>query len=404
MTVAARHDQQDQLDALRDRVAAWARDRVPRDWRDRLSVASEAEWVEFHRDWFATLQGGGFAAPHLPREWGGGYSLREQVVIQEELARADAPDPRLHTISLHHLPATLLQFGTPEQQRVHLEGMRRGVVWCQGFSEPEAGSDLASLRTRAVRDGDDYVVSGQKVWTSLGFFADWCLLLVRTNPDAPKRHGISYLMMDMRSPGVDVRPIRQMTGEAEFCEVFLDQVRIPLSNLIGEENRGWQVTQATLSEERGAITLGYVVRLERAFRLLLATARSSGDDAGRSRVADPLVRDRIVRLYERIEMAQLLCYDLIDRTAAGEQIGAESAVIKIYFSQLVQALTETGVDLSGLAGQISRARPLGDITQSGVWMTDYLNSWLWTISGGTNEVLRTLVGERALGLPRDPGM
>jgi alkylation response protein AidB-like acyl-CoA dehydrogenase len=147
-----------------------------------------------------------------------------------------------------------------------------------------------------------------------------------------------------------------------------------------------------------------VVRLERAFRLLLATARSSGDDAGRSRVADPLVRDRIVRLYERIEMAQLLCYDLIDRTAAGEQIGAESAVIKIYFSQLVQALTETGVDLSGLAGQISRARPLGDITQSGVWMTDYLNSWLWTISGGTNEVLRTLVGERALGLPRDPGM
>lgn len=198
---------------LRSRVRAWCQGHVPHDWRRAQTGVSRDGYVAFQQAWLRTLDAGGWAVPHWPGAWGGGYSPTEQAIIYEELARADAPRLSLHFVALHHAAATLLGAGSAELQERHLPAIRRGEVWCQGFSEPGAGSDLASLSTRAVRRGDVYVVNGQKTWVSLGAEADWCLLLVRTDPQAPKRHGITYLVMDMRTPGVEVRPIRQPTGE-----------------------------------------------------------------------------------------------------------------------------------------------------------------------------------------------
>ena len=189
--------------------------------------------------------------PHWPAEWGGGMSVPQQVVLYQELAAADAPRLVLAFVSIHHAASTLLAAGTDEQRRRHLPAILDGEIWCQGFSEPEAGSDLAALRTTARREGDRFVVNGQKLWASGARHADWCLLLARSDPDAPKRRGISYFLLDMRSPGVDVRPIRNSLGDSHFCEVFLDDVVIPEANLVGPENAGWQVAQATLSAERG---------------------------------------------------------------------------------------------------------------------------------------------------------
>ena len=252
---------------------------------------TDEEFVAFQKAWFATLHSAGYAVPHWPREWGGGMSVAEQVVLYQELAAHDAPRLVLAFVGIHHAASTLLVAGTDEQRRRHLPAILDGEIWVQGFSEPEAGSDLASLRTSARRDGDHYVVNGQKVWASGGMHADWCLLLARTDPDAPKRKGISYFLMDMTTPGIDVRPIRNAIGDSHFCEVFLNDVGIPAANLVGAENAGWQVAQATLGAERGMTMLELAERLGNAgFRWLRAdAARSTDPIVGRPAGA---VRDR----------------------------------------------------------------------------------------------------------------
>ena len=234
------------LAELRGEIAAWCRANVPTGWREAQTGVGDDEFVAFQKDWFARLRGAGFAVPHWPREWGGGMSSAEQVVLYQELAAHDAPRLVLAFVSIHHAASTLLGAGTDEQRARHLPAILDGEIWCQGFSEPDAGSDLASLSTTARRDGDRFVVNGQKVWASGAMHADWCLLLARSDPDAPKRKGISYLLMDMRSPGIDVRPIRQATGESHFCEVFLTDVEVPASGLVGPEHGGWQVAQETV--------------------------------------------------------------------------------------------------------------------------------------------------------------
>ncbi len=214
------------LDDFRAEVRAWCRAHVPAGWRDAQTGVPEEDFVAFQQDWFQQLRRAGYAVPHWPAERGGGMPVPQQVVLHQELAAHDAPRLVLAFVSIHHAASTLLAAGTDEQRQRHLPAILDGEIWCQGFSEPEAGSDLASLRTTARREGDRFVVNGQKLWASGARDADWCLLLARTDPDAAKRKGISYLLLDMRSPGIDVRPIRNVLGDSHFCEVFLDDVTL----------------------------------------------------------------------------------------------------------------------------------------------------------------------------------
>ncbi|SEP10763.1 acyl-CoA dehydrogenase family protein [Trujillonella endophytica] len=392
------------LDAFRATVRDWCRAHVPPRWREEQTGVSGEAYVRFQQAWFAELRGAGYAVPHWPAEWGGGMSVAEQVVLYQELAAADAPRLVLAFVSLHHAAATLLEAGTDEQRARHLPAILDGEIWVQGFSEPEAGSDLASLRTTARREGDEFVVNGQKIWASGGMHADWCLLLARTDPQAPKRRGISYFLMDMRSPGVDVRPIRQATGESHFCEVFLTDVRIPATQLVGPENAGWQVAQATLSTERGMTMLELAERLGNAgFRWLVAACTRPGPDGLRP-IDDGAVADRLAALETEIVGLRALCRDFVDRSEAGRAGPADASVVKLFYSELLQRTMDFGTQVTGLASHTHLQKPLSSGWESGAWMLDFLGSWEWTIPGGASEIQRTIIAERGLGLPREPVM
>jgi alkylation response protein AidB-like acyl-CoA dehydrogenase len=377
---------------------------VPVGWEAAQAGATTEEYVAFQRWWLGELRTGGYAAPHWPAEWGGGFSLAEQVVVHEELGRANAPRLDLFLVSLNHAPATLLAAGTDDQRRRHLPAILSGEVWCQGFSEPNAGSDLASLTTRAERDGDTYVVNGQKVWSTMAMHADWCLLLARTDPSRPKRKGISYFLMDMRSPGVEVRPIRNSVGEREFCEIFLTDVRVPASALVGAENDGWRVAQSTLSTERGTMVLEFAERLGHGLELLVELASGRELVAGCKAIDDPAVREELAGLYIEATALRLLCRSTVDGLLRHGGVGPQASIIKLYYSELLQRLLATGVELDGLDAHLADTRPLGSACESGHWLLDFVASWMWTISAGTNEIQRTIVAERVLGLPRDPGL
>ncbi len=391
----------DDLDAFRAELRAWLAATLPADWRTRMAGATEEDYAAFQRWWFSEMQAVGLATPHWPREWGGAdLSLRHQRIIFEEIARIDGPNPDLFVISLYHLPATLFAAGLPAQRDRYLSGVKeRGEVWCQGFSEPNAGSDLASLRTRAERRGDVYVVNGQKVWSSGGMFADYCLLLARTDPNAPKKHaGISYFILDMKSPGVTVRPIRQATGQAEFCEIFLDDVEIPAENLIGAENQGWLIAQSTLSAERGLIIFEHSERMARALESDLAAVRE-----GRGNwFADDQFRRDYMRAYAEMTGLRLLIRRMLEEIEANPEMGGSSTppLVKIQFSELLRRYTDLRLRIEGLSAQ--RLEPVlkGGGHQTGNRMFDFLWSYAWTIAGGANEIIKTVIAERTLGLPR----
>jgi alkylation response protein AidB-like acyl-CoA dehydrogenase len=392
------------LESLRLRVRSWCEEHVPRNWRAEHVGASVEDYVAFQHWWLQELRTGGLAAPHWPAAWGGGLSLPEQVVVHQELARADAPRLDMFLISLHHTPATLLAQGSEAQRQRHLPAILDGEVWCQGFSEPNAGSDLASLTTRAVREGDDFVVNGQKVWSSMAQYADWCLLLARTNPSVPKRKGISYLLLDMRANGVEVRPLRNATGEWEFCEIFLTDVRVPVSNLVGEENDGWKVAQSTLSTERGTMVLEFAEHLRHGLSMLDDLCRTSALEAGHRAIDDPSIRESLGTLHGESEILGLLCDRMIDNLVRHGGAGPEASIIKLYYSELLRRVLTLAVEVDGLHGQVATRRPMASGCESGEWLLDFVFSWMWTISAGTNEILRTIVAERVLGLPRDPGL
>ncbi|NUP25121.1 MAG: acyl-CoA dehydrogenase [Nocardia sp.] len=390
------------LTAFRETVRQWCRANVPADWRTTQTGATEADFVAFQREWFQKLRAAGYAVPHWPREYGGGMPIPEQIVLYQELAAHDAPRLVLAFVAIHHAAATLLAAGTDEQRRRHLAAILDGELWVQGFSEPGAGSDLAALRTSARRDGDDYVITGQKVWASGAQYADWCLLLARTDPDVPKRRGISYFLMDMRSPGIVVRPIRQATGEAHFCEIFLDEVRIPAANLIGAENRGWQLAQQTLGAERGLTMLELAERLGNAgFGWLVRECRKP-DAFGRRPVDDGDTADRLARFEIELAGLRALCRDLVERHDAGTAGPADASVVKLYYSELLQRMTDFGAEICGLPGQTVLRKPMSGGWESGAWVLDFVGSWEWTVPGGSSEIQRTIIGERGLGLPREP--
>ncbi|MEU5880611.1 acyl-CoA dehydrogenase family protein [Spirillospora sp. NPDC047279] len=372
---------------FRAHVRDWCRAHVPGDWRRAQTGASDEEFVRFQKEWFQELREAGFAVPHWPSAWGGGMPVADQAVLYQEFAAHDAPRLVLAFVGIHHAASTLLAAGTDAQRHRHLPAILDGEIWAQGFSEPGAGSDLAALTTSARRKGDAYVVNGQKCWASGAAHADWCLLLARTG--APKRQGISYFLMDMRTPGIDVRPTRQATGESHFCEIFLDDVVIPAANLVGPENGGWRVAQSTLGAERGMTMLELAERLGTGgFRRLLDLCAP---------LADPLAQDRLAALEIEITGLRALCADLV---AADDPGPADASIVKLLYSELLQRMTDFGAEIAGLAAHAELAKPLSGGWESGAWVLDFIGSWEWTIPGGTSEIQRTIIGERGLGLPR----
>lgn len=382
------------LEQFRAEVRAWCAEHIPPDWRAAQTGATDEQFVSFQQAWFAELRGAGYAVPHWPREWGGGMSVEQQIVLYQELAAHDAPRLVLAFVGIHHAASTLLVAGTEAQRRRHLPAILDGEIWVQGFSEPEAGSDLAGLRTTARRVGDEFVVNGQKLWASGGMHADWCLLLARTDPNAPKRKGISYFLLDMTTPGVEVRPIRNAIGDSHFCEIFLNDVAIPAANLVGAENAGWQVAQATLGAERGMTMLELSERLGNAgFEWLV---RSCPTD-------DPVVADRLAQFETEIAGLRGLCRKLVEDNETGAVGPADASVVKLYYSELLQRMTDFGAETGGLPAHTELAKPASSGWESGAWVLDFIGSWEWTIPGGSSEIQRTIIAERGLGLPREPG-
>ncbi len=390
-----RHD----LGAFRNALRQWLQQALPVDWRSRMLRATPQAFLQFQRDWLLQLDAVGLAAPHWPSQWGGeDLSVRQQCVIYEELARADAPSPQLYCVSLYHLPATLFAAGTPAQIERYLPGVHRGEVWCQGFSEPNAGSDLASLRTRAERVGDRYIVNGQKIWSSFSHIADWCLLLARTDIHAPKHRGISYFILDMKSPGVTVRPIRQSTGEEEFGEVFLDNVEIPAENLIGAENDGWNVAQATLGAERGLLIFECAERAQLFFERMLGEHRSGGSRW----FDDDQQRREFMQYYAELQAVRAMIRDMLGEVERSGHTGVLASYLKLHYSDLVQRFTDLVLRIRGLDGQLLSCGIRESSNLTGHPMFDHISTWGLTISGGSNEILRNIIAERILGLPREP--
>jgi len=274
-------------------------------------------------------------------------------------------------------------------------------VWCQGFSEPNAGSDLASLQTRAVRDGDTYVINGQKVWTSWANEADKCILLARTDPEAPKHKGLSCLIVDMHTPGVEVRPIKQAWGPSDFNEVFFDDVVVPIDNLVGPENEGWKVAQGTLAAERAVAILDCTEKLRHnGIKAAISAASGWTLEDGTPAIEDPAVRERLAGFYAEGEVLRQVLNRMIDDIIRGVDVGGTSSVIKILYSELLHDLMHYVTDLRGAVGQLDQPVLASAGWETGFWMNDYIHSLGWYIGGGTNEIQRNLVGERMLGLPR----
>jgi alkylation response protein AidB-like acyl-CoA dehydrogenase len=345
-------------------------------------------------DWTRTLAAHGYVAPHWPRPWGRAASPIEQLVIDEELKRAFAPKP-MNPIGIGWAGPTLLVAGTPEQQARYLPGLLDGSeIWCQLFSEPEAGSDLASLTTRAVRDGDEYVLNGGKVWTTLAQFARYGILLARTDPEAEAHKGISYFVLDMQSPGITIRPIKSMDHDAMFNEVFFEDVRIPAANLVGDENDGWRLAKVTLGNERVSLSgEGALWGIGPTAHDLLDLVRENGT------VTDPVLRQRLAALYIESEILRLIRLRTVSAKVQGLEPGPEASVRKAMADEHGQHVMATAVELAGTAGLLMDQGPFGSDTA--MWAKGYLYSRALTIGGGTSEVQRNILAERILGLPRD---
>jgi alkylation response protein AidB-like acyl-CoA dehydrogenase len=349
----------------------------------------EDTYIARCRAWQRTLYDGGWAGITWPKEYGGrGGRPIDQVIFGQEQARYGVSNAAF-MISIGMAGPTILAHGTAEQRDRFLPPMLRGdEMWCQLFSEPGAGSDLAALATRAVRDGDEWVVTGQKVWTSSPSRARWGMLLARTDGDVPKHRGIGWFVLDMATPGIDVRPLRQMTGESHFSEVFLDGVRIAGDRLVGGPGDGWTVAQTTLNSERSSIAGGTGATPE----ALVAFARRFGA------TADPLVRQRLVDAHIRYELLRFLRYRSQTALSQGRRPGAEASVMKLAFARYMQALTRTAIDAQGAHGLLGG----DDVADDGMWLRRFLHSPSLRIAGGSDQVQANIMGERALGLPAEP--
>lgn len=363
---------------------------------------------KFVTDWRVVLYENGYLAPNWPKAYGGGgLSVLEQVVLAEELTKAGAPGGGPNdTFGIQMLGNTLLQWGTEEQKLHYLPRILSGAdLWCQGYSEPNAGSDLGNLGTKAVLDGDEWIVNGQKIWTSAGHLADHIFVLCRTDPDAPKHKGISFLLCDMRQPGVEVRPITMISGQAEFNEVFFTDARVPKENVIGGVNNGWGVAMTLLGYERGEAAATLPIRFAADWERLLMLAKEHGV------TGDPTMRQRLASAYSMVRIMDFSGKRVLTKFLQGHHPGPDAAISKLFWSEFHRTETELATDILGahamtISGRLpSSAFQTDDVgapNSTASWVGTFLNARAGTIYAGSSEVQRNIVGEQVLGLPKEP--
>jgi alkylation response protein AidB-like acyl-CoA dehydrogenase len=366
--------------AFRDELRGWFADNSAGE-----APEGEDEQYTWRRDFQRRLAAGGWAAVHWPREYGGrGATLTQSAIFFEELGRSGAPLPA-NVLGLLLAGPTIMTWGTPEQKERYLAPIvTADEIWCQGFSEPDAGSDLAALKTRAVKRGDEWIVTGQKVWTSGAQYSKWCMLVARTDPDAAKHKGLTYFLMDMEQDEVQVRPLRQITGEPEFNELFIEEARIPDANVLGGEGNGWKVALTTLMNERAGLGFFLQVRLRQLLDAVLAEASQRG------LLEDPLIADKLGELHLKAEVLRLTAYRGLTAIEKYGQPGPEGSLTKWMWSETNQQLTQFAADLLGSEG----------LRSGSPWSYELLRARGNSIEGGTTEVLKNIVSERVLGLPK----
>ncbi len=370
--------------AFRDEVRAWLKANKPGD--NGSAAEGQKTFIEDRRRWQKKLYDAGYVGITWPKEYGGrGAGFMEQLIFNDEMILAQAPEP-INVIGLGMGGPVVIAHGTEEQKKRYLAPLLSAEeIWCQGFSEPNAGSDLSGLQTRADDRGDHYIVNGQKVWTTLAHVARWCMLVTRERKETNPRDGLTYLLVDMESPGVEVRPLVQITGDAEFSEIFFNDVKVPKSQILGEAGNGWAVAMTTLLHERGTLGMALATRAQITAAELADHARKLG------RSEDPLVRQKIAQYTIEARALQLNGYRAVTAMKRNGIPGPEGSILKLMWSELNQRMAETAVDVAGPAGQV------GD---GGGWQYQFLRSRANTIEAGTSEVLRNILAERVLGLPR----
>ncbi len=384
-------------EAFRQQVRGWLKANVPKreadgDYRE----PGDPQRVQRLKAWQRKLADAGYVAMGWPKEYGGqGADLMRQTILNQELVLAHAPQ-QIGMMGVQMVGPTVIQFGTDEQKQRYLPRiLRADEIWCQGYSEPGAGSDLASLKTRAELVGDEFIVNGQKVWTSNAQIADWMFCLVRTDANAPKHRGISYLFIDMKTPGITVRPLVQMTGDAGFNEVFFEDVRVPRKNLVGELNQGWQVANATLAHERNM--LGSTTRTQMMLNGLLRLAQTH-QRYGKPASTDPVMRQRLADLMIRVEAMKFHSYRQLTDTLKGRAPGIGASVNKLVSTELNHDIAATAMELMGNYGTL--ARKSAHVLDRGMWPYEFMFTLGLIIGGGTSQIQKNIISERGLGMPR----
>jgi len=402
-----------EAEAFRGEIRSWLEQNLPDGWFDEGFELHGEDKARFHEAWTEKLFEGGWICASWPVEYGGkGLSTMESVVLAEEFHRAGAP-MRADFFGDTLVGPTILKYGTEEQKQHFIPLILQGkIAWCQGFSEPDSGSDLASLKTRAVLDGDEWVINGQKIWTTQAFVADYIFVLCRTDPDAKKQEGISYLLCPMRQPGIEVRAIEQIDGSAEFCEVFFTDARCPKDNVLSEVNRGWSVAKDTLGFERGtSATTGYR-RFEKELEVIIDRARANG------KIDDPVVRQNLAKAYSKVQIMRINGLRTLSAVVSAKKdksVAALGLTNKMFWSEYHQEVMNLAIDILGMEGQILTGDPASEEAVPGygarrtperypasVLQSAFFFSRSETIWGGTSQIQRNIVGEAFLGLPREP--
>ena len=396
-----------EAESYREKVQAFLAEHLPAGWKG-IGAFGHEEARAFTEEWRRTLYENGYLAVSWPKEYGGqALSPLEQVVLAEEFTKAGVPTGSDNDVfGIQMVGNTIIQWGTEEQKRHFLPRILSGEDrWCQGYSEPNAGSDLGNLGCKAELDGDEWVINGQKIWTSAGHLANWIFVLTRTDATAPKHKGITFLLCPMGQPGIEVRPIKMISGESEFNEVFFTDARTPREHVIGEPNGGWAVAMTLLGYERGEAAATLPIRFRTELDRLLALAKERG------RTGDPVIRQRLADCYSKVEIMRFLGMRALTNFLQGKQPGPEASISKVYWSEYHQQSTELAMDLLGLDGLVPTGRPPASAFQtddpgapndSASWAGTFLNARAGTIYAGTSQIQRNIMGEMVLGLPKEP--
>jgi alkylation response protein AidB-like acyl-CoA dehydrogenase len=394
-------------DAYREKVQAFLAEKLPAGWSG-IGALDGDELDQFVSDWRQTLYSAGYLAPGWPTEYGGGgLSVLEQVIIAEEFAKAGVPTGAPNDVfGISMLGNTLLQWGTEDQKRRYLPRILSGAdKWCQGYSEPNAGSDLSNLGLRGVLDGDQWVLNGQKIWTSAGHLADHIFTLVRTDPDAPRHKGISFILVDMRQPGIEVRPIKMLSGESEFNEVFYTDATAPKDEVVGGVNNGWAVAMTLLGYERGEAAATLPIRYQAELDRLLVLAKQHG------RGDDPVIRQRLAWCYSKVQIMRYNGMRTLTQFLRGHHPGPDGAIFKLYWSEYHKMVTELALEILGVEALIPTGRrpstafqtdDAGAPNSTASWVGTFLNARAGTIYAGSSQIQRNIIGEMVLGLPKEP--